>query len=273
MSSSISPFHTAAPELYPSAVRKPHNALISAVLLLVVAVVLGGLFYVNATDAGRAHRLATQELRARLDSGEAVQRTAFVTQRHWWDYYRATHGVLASTDRRVLFVGVTPEFNSSPDDPPVFDVKSFPYDTLMSIGSVEVRFSPGRGVRVASGGRDERFGVAPGEGRRLLAVARDASRHDLAIRERLRREQRYHDSLAALPPIREYYRVQRGDALDVIARRYGTTADALRSMNNLETDRIKAGQQLLVKVSPHPITPCPPELCEVSVSAGGEVAP
>jgi LysM domain len=271
--SSVSALHTVAPELYSTVDRKPHNALISGLLVLVVTVVLGGLFYVNATDAGRAHRLATQELRARLDSGEVVQRTAFVTQRHWWDYFRATHGVLASTDRRVLFVGVTPDLNTSPDDPPVFDVRSFPYDTLMAVASADVRFSPGRGVRIAAGGRAETFGVAPGEERRLMALARDAWRHDLALRERLRREQRYRDSLAALPPIREYYRVQRGDALDAIARRYGTTSDALRSMNNLEGDRIKAGQELLVKVSPHPITPCPPEICEVAVSAAGEVEP
>ena len=209
----------------------------------------------------------------RLDSGEVVQRTAFVTQRHWWDYLRATHGVLASTSRRVLFVGVTPSLSTSPDDPPVFDVKSFPYDTTMAIQSVDVRFSPGRGVRLVAGGRAESFGVARGEERRLLGVARDASQRDLALRERLRREQRYRDSLAALPPIREYYRVRRGDALDVIARHYSTTTEALRALNNLESDRIKAGQELLVKVTPHPITPCPPEVCQVPLSAAGEVTP
>ena len=273
MSSPAFPPYTAAPELYSTAERRPHNALISGVLLLVVTVVLGGLFYVNATDAGRAHQLATQELRARLGSGESEQRTAFVTQRHWWDYFRATHGVLASTDRRVLFVGVTPALSASSDEPPVFDVKSFPYDTMMAIEGVDVRLSPGRGVRLVAGGRAESFGVAWGEERRLVAVERDARRHDLALRERLRREQRFRDSLAALPPVREYYRVQRGDALDVIARRYGTTTDELRTLNNLEGDRIKTGQELLVKVTPHPVTPCPPEICEVAVSAGGEVTP
>jgi membrane-bound lytic murein transglycosylase D len=40
------------------------------------------------------------------------------------------------------------------------------------------------------------------------------------------------------------HRVQRGENLSVIARRHGTTVTALRSANNLRSDRIRAGQTL-----------------------------
>ncbi|MGI6571926.1 MAG: LysM peptidoglycan-binding domain-containing protein [Fermentimonas sp.] len=42
------------------------------------------------------------------------------------------------------------------------------------------------------------------------------------------------------------YRVRSGDNLSTIARRNGTTVAALKSMNNLRSDRLRIGQQLIV---------------------------
>ncbi|MDI9523542.1 MAG: LysM peptidoglycan-binding domain-containing protein [Bacteroidota bacterium] len=42
------------------------------------------------------------------------------------------------------------------------------------------------------------------------------------------------------------YRVRSGDNLSTIARRNGTTVSALKSMNNLRSDRLRIGQQLIV---------------------------
>jgi LysM repeat protein len=50
-------------------------------------------------------------------------------------------------------------------------------------------------------------------------------------------------------PNHEVYVVRRGDSLSKIAREYGTTVRALRSANNLTSDRILVGQKLLVPKS------------------------
>jgi membrane-bound lytic murein transglycosylase D len=44
-----------------------------------------------------------------------------------------------------------------------------------------------------------------------------------------------------------YYIVRRGDALFSISRKFDTTPDSLRKWNQLEGDRVKIGQRLLVK--------------------------
>ncbi|WP_018466237.1 septal ring lytic transglycosylase RlpA family protein [Calidithermus timidus] len=46
------------------------------------------------------------------------------------------------------------------------------------------------------------------------------------------------------------YRVQKGDTLYSIARRHGTTVEALKALNGLRSDVIKVGQVLLVSRSP-----------------------
>ena len=44
-----------------------------------------------------------------------------------------------------------------------------------------------------------------------------------------------------------YYTVKRGDALFSIARKFDATPDQLRQWNQIEGDRVKIGQKLLVK--------------------------
>jgi LysM repeat protein len=41
--------------------------------------------------------------------------------------------------------------------------------------------------------------------------------------------------------------VKSGENLGAIAQRYGTTVSRLKSLNNLRTDRIRAGQKLVVR--------------------------
>lgn len=61
------------------------------------------------------------------------------------------------------------------------------------------------------------------------------------------------------------YTVKSGDTLTKIAKSHGTTVKALRSANNLKTDRIKVGDKLIIPVkgvapAPAPVetTPAPP---------------
>jgi peptidoglycan endopeptidase LytE len=44
----------------------------------------------------------------------------------------------------------------------------------------------------------------------------------------------------------QVYTVKSGDTLTKIASQFGTTIKALRSANNLETDKIKVGQKLRI---------------------------
>lgn len=254
------------------ATRRPARALLTwGAPLIAVGVVVLTVFAANVRDRANAQRLAAAELRARLDPGEHLLRQVRAAERHWYDLYRATYGALAATDRRVLYVGVLPELYPSADAPRAYDVRSYPYDTLFRIAPTDA--AGAAGVTVSHGGESRRYHVPAGQRAALAALVRDAFRRDYAVREMLRLERWYRDSLAALPPIREYYRVQRGDALDAIARRYETTTDRLRALNDLASDRIRVGQQLLVREAPHPITPCPPEVCGAITSSGGEIQP
>jgi hypothetical protein len=224
-----------------------------------MAAVLGVVFFLNLRDGAHATQLAGVELQRRLEPGERLIGQVSVLQRHWSDAYRATYGVLAATDRRVLFVGVVPELYSTPEGPRIFDVRSFTYDSTFLIAPTIVPLSV-RGALIVSGGRPQRFGVSS-DRPALAALITAASGRSFALAEMRRRERAFHDSIAALPPLREYHRVERGEALDMIARRYETTVDLIRTLNQLLTDRILVGQTLIVRESPRPIPPCPPSVC------------
>jgi len=52
--------------------------------------------------------------------------------------------------------------------------------------------------------------------------------------------------------------VQRGESLYLIARKYGTTVDALRRSNSLQSDLILVGQSIAVPRGQAPVTPAAP---------------
>ena len=132
--------------------------------------------------------------------------------------------------------------------PPVIVTQDFPNDTLLSMRPGRLYLMTAHGVRVSHPG------VAKGEfaalGSQVPALdslvdyvnsLHDKQRKDAADERKL---------LAAVDALIKaplYYTVRRGDALFSISRRFDTTPDSLRKWNQLEGDRVKIGQKLLVK--------------------------
>ncbi len=208
----------------------------------------------NVADRDESRALARRELPAILTPGESVWQTVPAAEQDWHELFRATYGILAVTNRRVLFVGARPENALPPDGTRAIAVESFPYDDT-GFTIAPARIPPvGAGVRVTSAEDRRELAVAPQEHRRLRSLVALAT---------LR--------AAAIASARAYYTVRRGDALVTIARRYGTTAARLRTLNHLADDRILVGQELLVREVPRPIPPCPPTICGIITASTGEI--
>ena len=99
-----------------------------------------------------------------------------------------------------------------------------------------------------------RYGVpSQAWGKASLLLHSVAARHEKLVaigvnqarqRKAVENQRRLAQFEAAKP---KYYTVQRGDALSSIAARWNTTADRLREWNNIEGNKIRIGQSLLVK--------------------------
>jgi hypothetical protein len=229
-----------------SRLRRTLAALLAGLttLALVAFVVIG-----RPPAARWARTASDRELRLSLDPGERIESEAFVSQRFLLDYLRETHGVLAGTDRRLLFVGVRPGgLPEARDEPPAFDVRSFPYDTITSITRSRVFFGRAAGVIVRGGGRSESFGVDANQWPRVDRVIAGLASRAQALRTAAAHEALVQRIIAARPDVREFYLVKRGDALISIAREHGLTPDSLQRLNALPDEKVKIGQKLLVRV-------------------------
>ena len=209
---------------------------------------IGYALYSNPADTGRARGAARGLLLSALDPGERIERRAYAYQRYWWDYFRETHGVLALTDRRILFIGVPPANYLIPDDgPPASERREFALDTLTVVqrGRVYLRTAPG--LVFANRGGKETFAV-PAESRAAAdTIVRALEARHAHIREVASRERRTQEYAAWLARLPVWHRVERGEALSTIATRYNTTVEQLRAWNKLPGDRVRIGERLLVK--------------------------
>jgi hypothetical protein len=206
--------------------------------------------WLHRGDARQGRREALLQLERLLQPGERVVARAEVTQRHWWDHFRTTPGVVAATDRRLVYVGMVPPalFRAS-DDPPSFEEWSFPYDTSLAARMGRGVAGAGQGLvlRVPDDGT-ERLGVRAGQRAQAGAVvAAVESRRQERVAE-IERQQAIFDSIAALPPPPpQVHRVRPGETLYGIAAAYNVTPEVLKAMNGLTADRIRIGQELVVR--------------------------
>jgi len=218
-------------------------------LVLIIGLVVAAFaFLLHRGDPEGAARIANAEIEAALERDEQVLERVAVRQRYWWDYYRQTHGVLAATNRRLIYIGVPPEpLLRGVDGPPELTQASFPYTRPLEVDRGRVFLGTARGVTLIGPTSRETFAVAQHELPRLDSVLGAVTRKLDTLRAVVDAERRATEAAAAAARRPIYHLVQPGEALDVIARRYGVTVDSLLAWNALPDTRIRIGSRLLVR--------------------------
>lgn len=218
------------------------------VVVLAVAALALFAFLLHRGDPEGAARTSNSEIDASLEGGEVVLERVAVRQRYWWDYFRQTHGVIAATDRRLIYTGVLPEpLLRGEDGPPELMQSSFPYTRPLRIVPGRVFLGTSRGVTIEGPGTSETFAVGESELPRLEALIGIVGAKLDSLAQLAEAERRAADAAAAAARRPIYHLVQAGEALEVIARRYGVSMDSLRVWNNRSDSRIRVGERLLVR--------------------------
>ncbi|HKN58236.1 MAG TPA: LysM peptidoglycan-binding domain-containing protein [Gemmatimonadaceae bacterium] len=231
------------------------KAVIGLVIVLVALLLFGYFLFMRHVDAPKAWIAADRELQGgMLHYGEKVERKARVFMRRPSDYYRGANGLLYATNDRLIFIGVAPgsKFESE-DAPPVILSQEFPNDTLLSMQSGRLYFLTAHGVRVSHPGvPDGDFAALGTQAAALDSLVDYVNSVHEKQRQDAAAERRLLSAVSALINEPLYYTVKRGDALFSIARKFDATPDLLRQWNQLEGDRVKIGQRLLVKPGKKP---------------------
>jgi LysM repeat protein len=229
---------------------------IIAAAIIVVGVLAQFAIHTYRTEPRNTNVIAERELRLNtLVDGERVIRMVAVFQRPWIDYFRATRGLLVLTDRRLLFLGLEPrDLLGSGDSPPTFTEHDFPVDTAVQLRGGRTFFGIAKAVVIDTPEGSFKYGVpSQAWGKASLLLHAIAARHDhlMAIGAKQARQRQAIEQQRKLVQAEatkaKYYTVKRGDALSTIAARWNTTADTLRKWNNIEGNKIRIGQSLLVK--------------------------
>lgn len=213
-----------------------------------VLIGVGVLLFIHRGDAEGSARIANREVELMLERGEGIDWRAPVIARHWWHYFRVTHGVLAATNRRLVYVGVPPEdILPREPEPQLLEESSFPYDRPIDVWRGRVFLGTVSGIVIRAPGAMRTFGVTSAERARLDSVLTLMTRRQQAIRDSLEDERQR--ALAAADSARQpiFHVVQRGEALELIARQYNVSIEQLQAWNSLDSPRIRIGQRLLVK--------------------------
>ena len=219
-----------------------------SVAFTLILATIGTLLFMHRGDAEGSARVANREVELMLDRGETIDWRTPVVARHWWHYFRVTHGLLAATNRRLLYVGVPPEeILPREPEPQLLEESSFPYDRPIDIWRGRVFLGTLAGIVVRSPGQMRTLGVASSERARLDSVLVLMARRQKEIRDREQDERETALRAAFIARLPVYHEVKRGEALELIARQYNVSVEQLQEWNNLSTPRIRVGQNLLVK--------------------------
>lgn len=228
-------------------------ALTSGTALLATAAIVGAAAIVPPIGARRAARLsAEREVQTQLGPGEKVVASVFASQRRWTDMWRESHGIVVATDRRLLYVGAppTPLLRPREDGPEELLVESYRYDAAFTLEPRTLFRGMVRGLDLRTPVVHVRFIVddaAWPDAQQVSGATADARR---AV---TRRDEAFAASTRAAPVVAAQYVfhvIQRGETLSGLARRFRTSPDVLRQLNQLTSDNIRIGQRLRVPLVP-----------------------
>ena len=232
-------------------VRLPRilRALATQLVLVVVLLAVGLAVHVYRTEPRPARQLVERELRGGIVApDERLDRIATVFRRRPSDYFRATRGILALTDKRIVYVGVAPRDILGPNEsPPAFESRDFGLDTTTTVAAGHALLGASHAIVIRQDGERNAFGVGDSDWADAVAIIAAVHAHQEAQRAAAARNRRAHevaDSIARAP---QWHVVARGEALSTIATMYNSTPEKLRALNSLTSDRIRVGQRLLVK--------------------------
>ena len=238
--------------------RVPHG-LWYALLALAVAlgvVVLQILLYQQRTEPRDSRAIVERELRLNtLRPGERVVRSLPVLRRSGEDYYRRTRGILALTDRRLIYLGAPPrDVTGATDAPPTFDQREFRIDTLVRIEPAMSVLAVARALDIESPDGDVELAIPSGQWPKAQLMIRAWEGRHAKLREIGVWGGRVRQARAELAKVLEAYRkqpvhhvVRPGDAISSIAAWYETTPDSIRMLNGIEGNTIKVGQTLIIR--------------------------
>ena len=226
------------------------KALLGLAVVLIGLLLFGYFFFMRHVDAPKAYVAADRELGGgMLHYGEKVERKARVFMRRPSDYYRGANGMMYATNDRLIFIGVAPGSKFESEDAPAMILsQEFPNDTLLRMDPRRLYFLTAHGVRVSHPGSPRGdFAAVRGQEANLDSLVDYVNGVHDSQRKAAASERRLRAAVAALINEPIYYTVKRGDALFSIARKFETTPEQIQQWNQLEGDRVKIGQRLLVK--------------------------
>ena len=224
-------------------------ALTSTTAVLATAAVVAAAAVVPPIGARRTARdAALREIGAQVLPGEHIVAQVFASQRRWTDMWRESFGVVAATNRRLLYVGAppTPLLRPRDDGPLELLVESYPYDAAFTLAPRTIWRGRGRGLVLRTPAAQVDFIVDDGSWIDAQRVAVESARARGAVSREI--EQLDATLRAPAPVAAEYvfHIVKRGETLTGLARRFQTSPDVLRQLNQLTQDDIKVGQRLRV---------------------------
>src|SRR5215467_6516757 len=200
------------------AARYTTRALILLTAIAIVALVVRA----DRANPRDANAIADRELRINtLQPGEQVHRVVPVFKRPAISYFRATRGLLALTDRRLVYLGVEPrEILAAPDLPPTFEQREFPLDTSVHVSSGRTMFGLAKAIVITTPKDQIRLGVPSSASPQAnLLVAAMATRRDRAVAQaavrgsEMREIEKARQAVETQRRKAKYYVVRRGDAL------------------------------------------------------------
>ncbi len=225
--------------------------VVYGLLILFAGLLLFGyLFFMRHVDAPRAWAAAERELQGgMLHYGERVEKKAKVYQRRSTDYFRGSNGLLYATNDRIIFVGIAPADKlESEDAPSVVITSEFPNDTILDMRQRRLFLLTAHGVVVTHPGSPRQlYGATRGDEKSLDDLIDYVTRRHAAQREAAASERKLRAAVRALINEPLYYKVKRGDALSLIATKFGATPEQIKAWNNLPNDKVRIGDRLLVK--------------------------